>query len=352
MSELQIRTSRGEYQVHIGIDLLATAGPAHDFALIDAAVAPSLTLNSASSLSFEATEENKSLAGCESVLQAMQSAGCVRDSVLLAIGGGVVQDVGTLAASLYMRGVPWIYAPTTFMAMADSCIGGKSSINVAGLKNLIGNIYPPQLVLVDLNFTKTLSPTAIASGLAEAVKICYAKGPAELLEFSRLRSAATTLDSTAGVALVEHTLRCKQWFIEIDEFDRAERRLLNFGHTFAHSIESATNYAIPHGIAVALGVMAALRHPLAECGQLEQDLLAECRHILAPAIESVRAPLQMLDADAFLRAFAGDKKHTGNAFHLILPRSGALVELSVPRSSAAIDAVLEATLSVRGELTA
>lgn len=352
MSELRIRSNRAEYDVRIGVDLLKAAVPEYDFALVDSAVAHDLSLPAAQSLVFEATEDNKSLAGCETVLRAMQASGCVRDSVLLAIGGGVVQDVGTLAASLYMRGVPWIYAPTTFMAMADSCIGGKSSINVAGLKNLVGNIYPPQLVIVDLAFTRSLSPIAVAAGLAEAVKICYAKGASEFDEFARLRAAATALDSIAGMALVEHTLRCKQWFIEVDEFDRAERRLLNFGHTFAHAIESATQYAIPHGIAVALGVMAALRHPLADCGPLELNLLAECRAIIAPAIDTVRTPLQSLDEEAFRRAFDRDKKHSSDAFHLVLPQSGGLAEVTVPRSGAAVDAVLEASLSVRSELEA
>lgn len=352
MSELRIRSSRGEYDVLIGVDFLRSAIPAHAFALVDSAVAGSMEIPPAQSLVFESNEANKSLTGCETVLKAMQAAGCVRESVLLAIGGGVVQDVGTLAASLYMRGLPWIYAPTTFMAMADSCIGGKSSINVAGIKNLVGNIYPPRRVIVDLGFTRSLSPSAIASGLAEAVKINYARGADAFHHFARLRAAATTLDSTAGVQLVEHTLRSKQWFIEVDEFDRAERRLLNFGHTFAHAIESGVHYAIPHGIAVALGMMAALRHPLAECGPRESELLDECRAILAPALDDIRAPLDGLDAEVFRRAFQRDKKHTSEHFHLILPRSGQLAELTAPKSTAAVDAVLEATLTVRSELAA
>lgn len=352
MSELQIKTSRGEYDVRIGVGLLDEVMPAHGFALVDAAVVDRLHLPAETTLSFDASEENKSLSGCETVLRSMQAAGCDRSSVLLAVGGGVVQDVGTLSASLYMRGVPWIYAPTTFMAMADSCIGGKSSINVAGVKNLVGNIYPPRLVLVDLAFTRSLSATAIASGLAEAVKICFAKGPEEFREFTRLRSAAGALDSATGVALVKHTLQCKQWFIEIDEFDGAERRLLNFGHTFGHAIESATNFAIPHGVAVALGVIAAVQHPLAEQGALERQLLDECREILAPALATVRTPLRGLDAAAFRRAFAGDKKHSSEAFRLILPRAGRLSEVSLPRTDTEIDAVLECVMKVRDEFAA
>jgi len=350
MSDLLISTSRGEYRVRVGVDLFAAGLPDHAFALVDAALTG--IESPGKSLLFEASEDDKSLAACESVLRMMRDAGCVRDSRLLAIGGGVVQDVATLSASLYMRGIPWTYIPTTLMAMADSCIGGKSSINVAGIKNLVGNIYPPDLVIVDLAFTRTLPDAAIASGLSEAVKICFARGPEEFAEFARLREAAGSLDSDAGVALVTHTLRCKQWFIETDEFDRAERRLLNFGHTFAHAIESATGFAVPHGVAVAIGVIAAVRHPAADPGHAEAALLDECRSILEPVLPTLLPQLAALDTEAFATAFSGDKKHTLDAFHLILPKRGRLFEVAVPRSRESLDVVLEAALRARSDLSA
>jgi 3-dehydroquinate synthase len=350
MSELLIQTSRGRYPVHVGVGQLRQMMPPHNFTLLDDALDGNTLGAPVDTMLFAASEANKSLAACETVLQAMRAANCDRHSVLIAVGGGVVQDVATLSASIYMRGIAWVYVPTTFMAMADSCIGGKSSINVAGTKNLVGNIYPPQQVIVDLAFTRTLSKTAVASGMAEAVKICFARGPEAFAAFAGLRAAAPELDSEAGVALVSHALRCKQWFIEIDEFDRAERRLLNFGHTFAHALESATGYAIPHGIAVAVGVLAALEHPLAKCGADEALLKAECHAILEPVRGDLARNLEALNRPALITAFVGDKKHTADAFHLILPDSGSLSEVSIARSQAAIDDVIAAVERAKGGL--
>lgn len=352
MSDLLIHTSRGEYLVEVGVDLFGRDVPDHAFALVDASLSGVVATDPEQTLLLDASEGNKNLGTCESVLSAMRGSGCVRDSILLAVGGGVVQDVATLAASLYMRGIPWIYAPSTFMAMADSCIGGKSSINVGNIKNLIGNVYPPQRVIVDLAFTRTLPDTAIASGLAEAVKICFARGPEEFAHFVRLRRAAASLDSDAGVALVSHALRCKQWFIEVDEFDRSERRLLNFGHTFAHAIESATRFTIPHGIAVAIGILAAIKHPEAQPGTAEDLLHDECLSILAPVSPALHTQLAALDIPAFATAFAGDKKHTLDAFHVILPQHGRLTEVALPRTRESLEVVIDAMLQARSELSA
>ena len=137
----------------------------------------------------EANESLKTLAGCEEIVLALRAAGTTRGSCLVAIGGGCVQDAATLVASLYMRGIPWIYAPTTLMAILDSCIGGKSSINVGATKNLIGNIYPPQSVRIDPAFTETLTPEMVVSGLAEGVKICFAGGPEAFSRFLELAPA-------------------------------------------------------------------------------------------------------------------------------------------------------------------
>lgn len=350
MSELRVQTSRGEYPVHIGVDILTQALPEYDFALVDEAVANTFASDTNRLMMLSASESNKSLATCETVLQSMRTANCDRASMFVAIGGGVVQDVATLCASLYMRGIKWMYVPTTFMAMADSCIGGKSSINVAGVKNLVGNIYPPQGVIVDLAFTRTLSPAAIASGLAEAVKICFARGPQPFAQFCELRNRVTSMDSREGAALVTHTLRCKQWFIEVDEFDRAERRLLNFGHTFAHAIESATYFAIPHGIAVAIGVLAALQHPATKRGPGEDALALECQAILVPLAQQLVHDLDALDWDAFEAAISQDKKHTSHEFHLILPNEGTLHEVRIPRTPRAIADIIAAVTAATAGL--
>ena len=143
MSELTVRTSAGSYDVVIGADALRLALPLADIVLIDDAVAGGAAVPaSLPTIVVTANERLKTLGGCEEIVLGLRSAGATRGSCLLAIGGGCVQDAATFVASLYMRGIPWIYAPTTLMAVLDSCVGGKSSINVGATKNLIGNIYP------------------------------------------------------------------------------------------------------------------------------------------------------------------------------------------------------------------
>jgi 3-dehydroquinate synthase len=320
VSELTVRTSAGSYDVLIGEDALRLALPDASIALIDAAVTDSARIpDGVPTIPVEASESLKTLAGCEEITLALRAAGATRGSCLLAIGGGCVQDAATLVASLYMRGIPWIYAPTTLMAILDSCIGGKSSINVGATKNLIGNIYPPQSVRIDPAFTETLTPEMVVSGLAEGVKICFAGGPEAFHRFLEL--APVPGEATVGTELIEHVLGVKRWFIEIDEFDRGERRLLNFGHTFGHALEAAVGFSIPHGVAVALGVRAAIRHPASDAGSLVAELDDYCARLLegiAPVVDGARS---RFDEGTFTTAFAGDKKHSADTFTLVLPRS-------------------------------
>jgi 3-dehydroquinate synthase len=289
-----------------------------DVALIDSAVVESAALPAElPTIEVAGNEELKTLRGCEEIVLGLRAAGATRSSCLLAVGGGTVQDAATFAASVYMRGIPWIYAPTTSMAMLDSCIGGKSSINAGSAKNLVGNIYPPRSVQIEPSFAATLTSEMIVSGLAEAVKICFAGGYDAFERFLELAPDPGTPGVEVG--FVEHVLGVKRRFVEIDEFDRAERRLLNFGHTFGHALEAATGFAIPHGVAVAIGVRAAVRHPAAERGAEAERLDDYCSDLLEYVRPDVAEAAELLDAAAFEEAFAHDKKHTSGSFVLVLP---------------------------------
>jgi len=268
-------------------------------------------------IALKASEDTKTLAGCENLILQLQAAGVRRGDRILAVGGGVVQDVATFVAQVYMRGLEWHYAPTTLMAMADSCIGGKSSINVGGVKNLVGGFHPPQVIVVDPVFLASLSPTAMAAGFSEAAKIAYCRGPECMTGYLE---RFDTFD-TDPAALIEHVLRAKKWFIEVDEFDQKERRLLNFGHTFGHALEAAVGHALSHGLAVSVGVLCAIRHPTAGAGPLVDALENHCRRLLASA-EGVEEALDRFDAEEFERAFRADKKHGASTFRLILPAPG------------------------------
>jgi 3-dehydroquinate synthase len=204
----------------------------------------------------QGNEESKTLMTAERIFEQMAKSGIKKSTTLISVGGGTIQDLSTLVSSLYMRGIDWIYFPTTLMSMLDSCIGGKSSINIGNTKNLIGNFYPPKSIFIEPSFVNTLSPISKVAGLLEAVKINFAVSLGEAERFmDTCVQWLENQDDKSFVEMVQQTLSNKKWFIEIDEFDKKERKLLNFGHSFAHALEAATDMKIQHGIAVGLGML-------------------------------------------------------------------------------------------------
>jgi len=270
------------------------------------------------------SEENKTLDYCSKLLVELASRGCRKDSTLIAIGGGVVQDLATLVSSLYMRGIKWNFIPTTLMASMDSCIGGKSSINLNSFKNLIGNFYPPESIFIDSTFAKTLSSVDIASGIAEGMKICFAKGQSEFQIFKesihewRNSGNISLLDSATMVSLT-----AKKWFVEVDEFDLRERKLLNFGHSFGHALEAASSFEIPHGIGVLLGMKAAIFEAGKEkvCAGLLEFINSELNY---SEFSGVRVSIS---AEKFKTSLARDKKNSKDNQVLILPDAQGKLEI-------------------------
>jgi 3-dehydroquinate synthase len=315
--------------------------------VIDAALRHMVPQRSGPVLEVEASEDTKTLAGCERLILMLREAGVRRGDHVLAVGGGVVQDIATFVTDVYMRGLAWSYVPTTLMSMVDSCIGGKSSINVGDVKNLVGGIYPPDVVIVDPAFLTSLSATAMAAGFSEAVKIAYCRGP-EAFEGYLQRYDRFDVDPSA---LIDHVLRAKRWFVEIDEHDKKERRLLNFGHTFGHALESAVDHRLSHGLAVAVGVLCAIRHPAAAGGPLVDTLEAHCRDLIAsaPGVDDAVAPF---DPERFELAFRADKKHGASTFRLILPAPhGGVLEVETGNTANDWDAVESATRKTLDSLT-
>lgn len=342
MFELSIQSATRSYPITIGVDTLEALKNSDSIIIADKKLDHVSKLFGDRVIKVEAVEANKNLATCESVIEQMKALGCNRDSLVVAIGGGFVQDIATLVSALYMRGISWTYVPTTLMAMMDSCIGGKSSINVGAAKNLIGNFYPPAEIVIDLAFVASLDKTAIASGLSEGVKICYAKGPSSFAKFCAYRQETNDYASALGAELVAHVLDAKRWFVETDEFDQGPRKLLNFGHTFGHALESATNFLVPHGIAIGVGVLAALNHPLSNQGPNERRLEEECLSILTPVAKEFRSVLAQFDPTKFEKAFLGDKKHSKENFRLVLSQQGTLHLVDVARDEKAVVEILAA----------
>ncbi|MHB1173440.1 MAG: 3-dehydroquinate synthase [Lacisediminihabitans sp.] len=352
MSEFTIRSSFGDYTISIALNAADRADDAA-VALVDPMVRGRIALSSARVIEVEGSEGSKTLSECEKVLVEMKNAGLVRGDLVAAVGGGVVQDVATLTSSLYMRGVDWMYVPTTLMAMADSCIGGKSSINAGGVKNLVGNFHPPVRILVDPRFIPSLPTRAIASGLAEAVKICFARGRSSFEAYLELEASRTPGPDEGTVHLLHHVLDSKKWFVEIDEFDKAERQLLNFGHSFGHAWEAASGFTIQHGIGVAAGMLAALRHPDASKNDLTARLEQYCIDLLHTVRDDVAIATEQTDWELFRRSLRADKKNSQHELRLVLPaadesvsiREFALDDKQLAVANAALKQALEEVLA-------
>ncbi len=283
-----------------------------------------------------ALESEKSLERMSDHILALKALGANRQSKIIAIGGGVIQDIATFLASTYMRGLEWIYLPTTLLGMVDSCIGGKSSINVGQYKNLIGNFYPAKKILIDLKFIDTLNSEQRIAGLLEAVKICFAS---ENDSFERF----LVLEPNAGDS-IEHfkkvinlALQTKKWFIEVDEYDAKERLLLNFGHTFGHAIEGASEFFIPHGIAVGMGMLVAVSFAQGYWPSWTENSrvsnLKKYTSSILRLIPKYQEWIDRISVDQLMDRFRSDKKHSETHFVLIIPDvNGFLVRVSIDKN--------------------
>ncbi len=283
----------------------------------------------------EATEENKSIEKAIPVLERLVQNKVRRDHTLVAIGGGIIQDLTCFAASTLLRGLPWRFVPTTLLAQADSCIGSKSSINLGATKNILGTFNPPQTIFIDAGFLDTLEAKDIHSGIGEIIKVHAIEGKSA---FDRLAADFDRLFTDRKVLLkyIRAALLIKQGYIEKDEFDRGIRNIFNYGHSFGHAIESATHYAVPHGIAVTMGMDMA-NSIAATRGLVPSEHYHRMHPILRKNYEKFSTtPIPL---DAMLGALMKDKKNTSTMLRLIFP-VGA--DAAIQRMEVAPDATFRA----------
>jgi 3-dehydroquinate synthase len=339
-SDFLVKTSSSAYRVTVGHDVVAQHPKLHErLWVVDQNVfrlhselMPGVCIQQ------EAVESAKNLDSVAKLIELLRDQGSTRQTQVVAAGGGIVQDLVTFSASCFMRGIPWTYCPTTMLSMVDSCIGGKSSINVGRYKNIAGNFYPPQEVIIDTRFCETLSAEQMAEGLCEAAKICYADSDRAFATYlSWAEGDAIAPEGERLTKLIHHSLTIKKRFIEEDEFDQGIRLLLNFGHTFGHAIEGASSYAISHGIAVGLGMLAAENCSI-KLGLTAPDLpnvtglTRHVRHLLR-SIPDLVDKLKRLDSQEAIKCFLSDKKHSAEAFTLILfDQQGRLQRSKIPRT--------------------
>lgn len=260
--QIQIQSHKGPYSVlfneHLLSDFPLFGGKELHF-LIDSNIARlyaspfEFVVNHRNSIQIDAKEDNKTLEKIIPVIETLVTNGIRRDHILVAIGGGIVQDITCFISSVLLRGVSWRFIPTTLLAQADSCIGSKSSVNLKDTKNIIGTFNPPAEIHICTQFLDTLEKKDIHSGIGEIIKVHAIDG---IDSFNSLAKDFDQLftDRSLLRRYICEALLIKKRFIEEDEFDQGIRNIFNYGHSFGHSIESATDYAIPHGVAVTIGM--------------------------------------------------------------------------------------------------
>lgn len=251
------------------------------------------------------------------VLEKLAAVGAQRDATVVALGGGVIGDLAGFAAASYMRGIRVVQAPTTLLAQVDAAIGGKTGFNLPAGKNLVGAFHQPDAVMIDVETLSTLAERDYCAGLAEVVKYGAIRD-AEFVEWLEahasdlLRRRADTLED-AVVRAVRHKIEV----VEADERESGQRALLNFGHTFGHAIETATDYArFRHGEAVAIGMSLAARLGV-RAGELAEAEAAR----LIDLLDALSLPTALpgdLDAAELLKHMQLDKKNRDGRIRLIL----------------------------------
>lgn len=276
-------------------------------------------------IAIDAGESTKDFNSVSSVCSWLQEAGATKHSTVVAIGGGVIQDVATMAAHLYHRGIKLVLVPTTLLAQADSCVGSKCGINLGGAKNQLGCFKSPTRVIVCPEFLTTLDDEAIRSGYGEILKLALVRGPDRFTDLETFVYNAGLRRSAASSVVA--SLVVKQRFIEEDEFETGQRIWLSYGHTFGHALEAVTDNAVPHGLAVAWGINVA-NWITVKLGVLSRDWRTRVKGFidkyLAPQVPEV-------NASDLIAAIRRDKKSYDRVVKMVLmTEPGKMVQWSVP----------------------
>lgn len=274
-------------------------------------------------IKIKVSEEIKTPETALDICEQMILAGVTRDSFIVAIGGGVIQDLVTFAASVYMRGIDWILYPTTLLSQADSCIGGKSSINFKTWKNILGNFYTPKRIYVQSQFLATLTDDDIRSGIGEILKVFMLSG-SKALERIINQMALYQNDSNILNSLILESLELKNNILEVDALDRGLRLKMNYGHSFGHALEAATHFGITHGIAVTIGLDIANYFALKK-GIIDQSLFNRLHLTLSLNLKKI--DFVGFNFKEFIKALEKDKKNKQGLYGLIVPVTVGEVEL-------------------------
>ena len=292
-------------------------------------------------------EVHKTRAQWANITDALLSGGHGRDSAIIALGGGVIGDLAGFVAATYMRGIPVVQIPTTLLAMVDASVGGKTAVDTPAGKNTVGAFHPPMLVVIDPATLATLPPRELRAGFAEVIKHGVIADAAEL---DRVMSLAPRLTSHSFASndgtldsLIERSVRIKATVVAADEREHGQRKVLNFGHTIGHGVESASDYTLLHGEAVAIGMVAEAR--LAELCGIADDGTASTVEL---AVSAIGLPTRIpagIDAARVLDLMQSDKKRRRGVVEFALPQrvgrmAGSETDWGIPIATEQVELVL------------
>ncbi len=273
-----------------------------------------------------AGEEHKQQATVDFIIEALLNFGANRQSVLIGVGGGVVTDMVGYVAGVYMRGVAVGFVPTTILAMVDASIGGKNGIDVGLYKNMVGLIRQPQFLVYDVDFLKSLPKHQWENGFAEIIKHAAIKDAKMMKELSMNNIGYYQKNKKALASLIERNVQIKIKVVQKDEFEKGDRKLLNFGHTIGHAIEN--QHALLHGHAISIGMVYAAKISQVLTGFSETNILVETlkKYGLPTAMHfDIQEAMQVMQKDK--------KKASAGMQYVVLQKIGKAVSETIPMKS-------------------
>ena len=298
----------------------AIEGESHALVLVDRTVRETLLnhINIPDDICFtvEAVEQNKNIEKVLEVCDWLLTKRANRGSMLFVIGGGIVQDIGAFAGAMFKRGIPWTYIPTTLLSQADSCLGGKTAVNHGTSKNVLGLFSAPRKVVIDSEFIKTLSESDRLSGAGEIFRLLVTAGSVGVQYMNQYIDGFLYNSRSATRNLTVGSLCVKQSIVEHDEFELDIRRSMNYGHSIGHALEALTEYQVPHGVGVAIGILVenqiAVNRLMLPKNQA--DTIFKLGKKIIPGVHW--ATFSKIDASKLLPYLTNDKKAVGNNLKL------------------------------------
>lgn len=367
MHKIKIETPSKPHLCHLGAGILAdlprllTAQklPTNRFVIIDANVAKSWQTKIEKLFKKEAGrtvyfilpsgEKSKSLQLIGKAATVLTNEKFNRDSVIIAIGGGVCGDFAGFLAAIYNRGVHLVHVPTTLLSMIDSSVGGKNGINFSGKKNNVGTIYQPDFIVTDLTFLKTLPRDEFINGCGEMLKYAFLSDKKFFGEVCKFVQKGFPSSPQALYPLIHEAIRIKASVVRMDEGESDLRKVLNLGHTFAHGIESASNFKIPHGIAVSAGLFASFLMSY-KLGMLTAEQIET--FAILPLSIPYPAQLAKLKPAAITAFMAFDKKSKNAVPQFVLVQDIGNIALNVDVPQAVVTSSVANALHMIKQITA